>query len=81
MERRSFFELTDRENGEIDLFWMRVDGSTLVPRAFARPLPFANPITRDDRFELQWYLERFLQRPLAPERGRARRAFDIWPLH
>src|SRR5690348_1607527 len=72
MKRRSFFQLTDRGNGEIDLFWVRVDGDTLRPRAYPRAMPFDNPITKEDRASIRWYLEELLTRPLVSERSRAR---------
>ena len=72
MRRRSFFQLTDRGNGEITLFWVRVDGAAVMLRHFSRALPFFNPVTADDRASLRWYLEELLSRPMIPERSRAR---------
>src|SRR4051794_38033825 len=72
MKRRSFFQVTDHGNGEIDLFWVRVEGIAVRLRHFSRSLPFANPVTADDRASLRWYLEELLNRPLAAERSRAR---------
>src|SRR4030067_1119934 len=35
------------------------------------PIPFLDPLTSDDRRELRWYLEDFLQFPYGAERWRA----------
>jgi hypothetical protein len=72
MRRRSFFQVTDHGNGEIDLFWLRVEGTAMRLRHFSRSLPFASPVTADDRASLRWYLEELLQHPRSAERSRAR---------
>jgi tetratricopeptide (TPR) repeat protein len=72
MRRRSFFQVTDRGDGEIDLFWLRVEGAAMRLRHFSRALPFADPVTADDRTSLRWYLEDLLRHPLSAERSRAR---------
>ena len=66
----NLLQITDLGDGYIQLSWQR--GNTL-PRPYAHPIPFSDPMSDTDRTNLRWYLEQFLGFPYGAERDRAQK--------
>jgi len=70
--------ITDLCQGKIQVSWQL--GSTLT-RSYLRQLPLVDPLSSEDRQELRWYLEEYLEFPYGAERDRARQVeqrMEIW---
>lgn len=70
--------ITDLGHGKIQVSWQHGSGA---PISYARELPFVDPLSDEDRQELRWYLEEYLEFPYGAERDRAQeveRKIAIW---
>ena len=65
----NLLHIVDLTEGQIEVGWRR--GSD-IPRYYS-PLPFEDPLSVEDRGELRWYLEQYLQFPYGAEEYRAGR--------
>jgi len=63
--------ITDLGKGEVQVSWRIRDRSRHCP-----VVPFADPLTTEDRAELRWYLEDFLSFPYGAERWKAAQVED-----
>ena len=70
--------ITDLGEGQVQVSWQRGSAPT---RSCPQRLPFVDPLTTQDREELRWYLEEYLDFPYGAERDRARqveRRMELW---
>jgi tetratricopeptide (TPR) repeat protein len=65
----NLLQVVDLGEGKIEVSWRR--GNELS--RYLSPLPFEDPLSADDRRELRWYLEEYLQFPYGAEESHARR--------
>jgi len=68
----NLLQIVDLGKGQIEVGWRR--GNDL-PRHYS-PIPFEDPLTVEDRAELRWYLEEYLQFPYGAEESHAHRVED-----
>ncbi len=68
----NLLHIVDLGDGQIEVGWRR---GNEIPRHHS-PLPFDDPLSPDDRRELRWYLEEYLQFPYGAEESHARRVED-----
>jgi hypothetical protein len=66
----NLLHITDLKNGRVQVSWRRGNNAE---RPYQNPVPFADPLSAEDRRELRWYLEDYLQFPYGAERNRAER--------
>jgi len=66
----NLLHITDLKEGNIQVSWRIGNG---IPRNYEKPIPFADPLNADDRKELRWYLEEYLNFPYGAERERAKK--------
>ena len=64
----NLLRLVDLGNGQIQVSWQR---GIAAPRLSPELLPFGDPLSPQDRAELRWYLEDYLQFPYGAEKDRA----------
>jgi len=64
----NLLHITDLKNGHVQVAWQR---GNAIPRSYAHPIAFADSLTTEDRKDLRWYLEQYLQFPYGAERQRA----------
>jgi hypothetical protein len=62
--------ITDLGNSKVQISWQ--SGSAVL-RSCPEPIPFADPLSVEDREDLRWYLEEYLQFPYGAERFKAER--------
>ena len=65
----NLLHVVDLGVGQIEVGWRR---GNEIPRHYS-PLPFEDPLSSEDRRELRWYLEEYLQFPYGAEESHARR--------
>ena len=65
----NLLHIVDLGGDQIEVGWRR---SSDIPRHYS-PLPFEDPLSVEDRGELRWYLEEYLQFPYGAEEDHARR--------
>ena len=68
----NLLHIVDLGGGQIEVGWRRGND---IPGHYS-PLPFEDPLRVEDRGELRWYLEEYLQFPYGAEESRARRVED-----
>ena len=64
----STLHITDIGNSKVQISWQ---AGSAIPRSCPEPIPFANPLTAQEREDLRWYLEGYLQFPYGAERWKA----------
>ena len=64
----NILHITDLGNGKVQIAWQ---SGSAVPRSCPEPIPFADPLSVEDREALRWYLEEYLQFPYGAERFKA----------
>ena len=64
----NLLHISDFKGGRVQISWRRGND---VPRNYQNPIPFADPLSPEDREELRWYLEEYLDFPYGGERDRA----------
>src|SRR5437762_512405 len=68
MDQKNILHIADLTNGQVQVSWQQANSSA---RPYPHPLTFNDPLTVEDRRELRWYLEVFLNFPYGAERYRA----------
>lgn len=66
----NFLQINDLKKGLIQISWQRGND---IPRQYQNPVAFTDPLNREDRKELRWYLEDYVIFPYGAERYRAER--------
>jgi len=66
----NILHITDLGNGKVQISWQ---SGSAVPRSCPEPIPFTDPLSVEDRKDLRWYLEKYLQFPYGAERFKAER--------
>lgn len=64
----NLLHITDLGNGCVQVSSRYGDA---IPRQHLSPIPFSDPLNEQDKSELRWYLEEYLQFPYGAERWRA----------
>jgi len=73
----NLLKITDLKDGKIQVSWQHKSTARDCPH----PLPFADPLTIEDRKELRWYLEEYLQFPYGAEEYKAQKVEEkmkVW---
>ncbi|MBI5570066.1 MAG: tetratricopeptide repeat protein [Desulfomonile tiedjei] len=64
---RNILRIEDLTDGTVQVSWQR--GNAL--RQYPEPVPFSDPLSRQDRKDLRWYLEEYLRYPYGAYQDRA----------
>lgn len=64
----NLLHITDLGQGKVQVSWKR---GAAIPRHCPTPIPFADPLTPEDRKLLRWYLEDYLRFPYGAQAYRA----------
>jgi len=66
-ENVNLLKISDLGDGHIQVLWQR--GNEIIQ--YQHSIPFADPLSMEDKNELRWYLEEYLQFPYGAEEYRA----------
>jgi len=66
----NILHITDLGNGKVQIEWK---SGSVGTRSCPKPIPFTDPLSVEDREDLRWYLEEYLQFPYGAERFKAER--------
>jgi len=69
----NLLHVTDLGNGQIQVSWQR---GKEIARNYVHPIPFSDPLSVEDRRELRWYLEEYLDFPYGAEEYRAQKVVE-----